>query len=70
MYISINNFLPSISLHLDNPEDNENSIFVLVDAGATMNNDNLQYHLWVMNQYPEMVDDFFHNIVKISLMML
>ena len=59
MYIGINNFLPSISLHLDNPEYNENSIFVLVDAGATMNNDNLQYHLWVINQYPEMVDDFF-----------
>ena len=32
---------------------------MLVDTGATMKTGNLQYHMWIMSQCPEIVDDFF-----------
>ena len=42
---------------------------MFVDTGATMKTGNLQYHLWIMSQYPEIVDDFF-NVPMIPFMML
>ena len=56
--IAINSFLPFASLHLDIPKDDKNRMWILVDTRATMNTGNLQYHIWVMSQYPEMVDKF------------
>ena len=58
MPIQINNYLPSIYLHLGLIEDEENKMRMLLDTGATMNSGNLNYHLWVMSQCPEMVDEF------------
>ena len=58
MPISIHNYLPSVNLHSDNLEDDENRIRILVDTEATMNTGSLEYHLWVMSQYPEMVEEY------------
>ena len=58
MPIQINNYLPSIYLHLGLIEDEENKMRMLLDTGATMNSGNLNYHLWVMSQCPEMFDEF------------
>ena len=58
MHISINNFLPSEFLHLGIPEDDENRMQMLVDTGAAMNTGGLTYHLWVMSQCPDIVEDY------------
>lgn len=63
MLIGINNSLLSASLHLGIPEDNENRMRILVNTGTAMNTGNLQYHIlqyhmWVMSYYPEIVDKF------------
>ena len=71
MYISINNSLPSINLHIDNPEDDENHIRILGDTGAVMNTGSLEYHLWVMSQCPECGKntsyDIFHLLTALDL---
>ena len=56
--ISIINPLPSINLYIHNPDDDENRMHMLVDNGATINTRNLQYHLWVISQCPEMADEY------------
>ena len=56
--ISINNSLPSVTLHLGLLEDEENTMRMLVDTSAAMNSDNLAYHLLVMSECPEMVGEF------------
>ena len=58
MPISIHNYLPSVNLHSDNPEDDENRIRILVDIEATMNTGSLEYYQWVMSQFPEMVEEY------------
>ena len=58
MHISINNSLSSVSLHIGNPDDDENRIQMLVDTGATMNSESLEYHLWIMYQCPEMMEEY------------
>ena len=72
MPISINNSLPSVTLHLGLLEDEENTMRMLVDTGAAMNSGNLAYHLWVMSECPEMVGEFIqcggisdYNVVKL-----
>ena len=57
MPISINNSLPSVTLHLGLLEDEENTMRMLVDTGTAMNSGNLAYHLWVMSECPEMVGE-------------
>ena len=56
--ISIINSLPSINLHIHNPDDDENRMHMLVDTEATINTRHLQYHLWVISQCPEMADEY------------
>ena len=58
IHISINNSLPSINLHNGNSEDDENRMSMLVDTGAAMNTGSLNYHLLVMSQYPEIVEEY------------
>ena len=58
MPISINNSLPSMCLHLGILEDDENRMQMLVDTGAVMNTSDLKYHLWVMAQCPDIVEEF------------
>ena len=58
MPIGINNSLPSVSLILGIQEDEESKMRMLVDTGAAMNTGNLQYHLWVMSQCPDIVHEF------------
>ena len=58
MPISLNNFLPSVNLHLGLIEDEENKMRMLIDTGAAMNSGNLAYYLWVMSKCPEMVVEF------------
>ena len=58
MSISINNSLPSVCLHLGIPEDDENRIQMLVDTGDAMNTGDLNYHLWVMSQCPDIIEEF------------
>ena len=58
MIISIKYYLPSIKLHIDNPEDSKNRIRMLVDNRVTINTDTLDYHLWVMSQCPEMMEKY------------
>jgi len=48
-----------MSLHLGMPEDNENKMPMLVDTGTAMNTGNLRFHMWVMSQCPNIVDEFF-----------
>ena len=59
MPIGINNSLPSVSLILGTLADEKNKIRMLVDTGAAMNTGNLRFHMWVMSQCPDIVDDFF-----------
>ena len=56
--IPINNYLPSVCLHLGSVEDEENKMRMLLDTGAAMDSGSLTYHLWVMSQCPEMVGEF------------
>ena len=58
MPIGINNALPSISLILGILEDEANKMRMLVDAGAAMNPGNFDFHMWVMSQCPNIVDEF------------
>ena len=37
MHISINTFLPSVNLHIGNPDDDKYQIRILVDTVANMN---------------------------------
>ena len=61
MPISINNSLLSMCLHLGIPKDDENRMQMLVDTGAAMNTGDLKYHLWVMSQCPDIVEDFLQS---------
>ena len=58
MPICISNCLPSVSLILGIQEEEKSKMRMLVDTGAAMNTDNLQYHLWVMSQCPDIVHGF------------
>ena len=58
MHISINNSLPSVSLYLDIPVDDVNRMRLLVDIGGLINTVNLMYHIWVISQYPKMMNVF------------
>ena len=58
MPITINNFFPQLILYLVLILEVEKCIRVLVDAGATTNADNMDYHVWVMSQCPEMVVEY------------
>lgn len=58
MHISINNFLPSVNLHIGTSEDDEIPMRILADTEADMNTGNSQYHLWVMYHCSEMVDKY------------
>ena len=57
MPIPINNFLPSVHLHLASVEDEENKMRMLLDTRASMNVGSLAYHLSVTSQCPEMVGE-------------
>ena len=57
MPTGIDNSLPSASLILGILEDNGNKMRMLVETGAAMNTGNLRFHMWVMFQYPDIVDD-------------
>ena len=59
MPIGINNSLPSVSLILGTLADEKNKIRMLVDTGAAMNTGNLRFHMLVMSQCPDIVDEFF-----------
>ena len=61
IYISIKNYFPSIDLHTDNLENDKNRIPMLANIGATLNIGNLQYHLWVKYQYPEIVVEYLQS---------
>ena len=56
--IGINNYFPSISLILGILEDEKRKIRILVNTGAAMNTGNLHFHMWVMSQFPDIVDEF------------
>ena len=58
MHIGINNSLPSVSLILGIREDEENKMRMLMDTGAAMNTGNIDFHMWVMSQCPDIVDEF------------
>ena len=58
MPVPINNFLPSVCLHLGSVEDNENKKRMLLNTGDAMNSGNFTYHLWVMSQCPDIVGEF------------
>ena len=58
MSISINNSLRCVNLHIGNSEDNENRIRMLVYTRAVINSGSLEYHLRVMSQCPEMVEEY------------
>ena len=58
MPIGINNYPPSVSLILGIREDEENKMRMLVDTGAAMNTGNIDFHMWVMSQCPDIVDEF------------
>ena len=58
MPTSINNSLSSVCLYLGIPEDDENRMQMLVDTSAVMNTGELKYHLWVMSQCPDIVEEF------------
>ena len=58
MHISINNSLPYVNLHLGNPEDDDNRMRIIVDTEAVMNTGSLDYHLWIMVQCPEVVEEY------------
>ena len=47
-----------MSLHFVISEDDENRTRMIFDTGAAINTGNLQYHMLVMSQCPEMVDKF------------
>ena len=59
MPISIHNGLPCIDLTLG-PRDDASAITlaVLWDSCAALNSGNLQFHCWIMSQYPHLVSDF------------
>ena len=57
MYIGINNSLPSVSLILSIFEDEENKMRILADTGAAMNTGNLWFHMQVMSQCPDIVNE-------------
>ena len=56
--ISINNYLSSIKLHIGSLENDENRMRMLADTGPAMNTRNLNYHLRVMYQCPETVEEY------------
>ena len=58
MPVGINNSLPSVSLILGILEDDENKVRMLVDTGAAMNMGNCRFHMFVMSQCPDIVDEF------------
>ena len=58
MPIGVNNSLPSVSLILGIIEDEDNRIRMLVDTWAAMNTGNFDFHIWVMPQCLDIVDDF------------
>ena len=58
MPIGIHNFLPSVSLILGSLEGEENKMRMLVDTGSAINTGNLRFHMWVMSQCPDIVDEF------------
>ena len=55
--IGIHDSLPSVSLIRGILKDEENKIRMLVDTGATMNTCNFDFHMWVMSQCPDIVDE-------------
>ena len=69
MPVGINNSLPSVSLILGILEDDENKVRMLVDTGAAMNMGNCRFHMFVMSQCPDIVDNFC-NMARIQLMMM
>ena len=56
MPITINNSLPSVSLHFGIPEDNENRMQIRVDTRDVMNSGYSLNRMRVMSQYPKMVN--------------
>ena len=58
MPVQINNYLPSICIHLGLIEDEENKMRMLLDTGVAMNSSNLNCHLWVVSQCPEMIGEY------------
>ena len=58
MPIDINNSLPSISLILGILEAEEDKMRMLVDTGVTMNTGDYDFHIWVISQCPDIVDEF------------
>ena len=47
-----------MNLHLGIPEDDEHRMQMFIDTGTTMNTGKLMYHIRVILQYPEIVDEF------------
>ena len=58
MPIIIHNPLSSINLCIGNLEYDENRIRILVDTGSAMYTGSLEYHLWIMSQCPEMMEEY------------
>ena len=57
MIIKIKNSHPSINFHLGGKKDVGNRMRMLVDTDAAMKTENLNYHLWVISQCPEIVTE-------------
>ena len=58
MPIGVNNSLPSVSLILGILEDEDKKMRMLVGTWAAMNTGNFDFHMWVMSQCPDTVDEF------------
>ena len=57
MPILVNNSLPSTNLHLNMVEDDKSRMLMLIDTDAVINTCNLSYHLLLMLECPEMIDE-------------
>ena len=58
MPISINNNLPCIDFRAGNGAHHSLSLCMLVDSGAAINTGHLAYHLSVMAQFPDIVEEY------------
>ena len=69
MPILINNYLPSINLHLGMVEDDENCMRMLLNTGAAMNIRNISYYLWIISEFLEMIGSFFNMVCTLSIIL-
>ena len=58
MPVSINNSLPSVCLRLGILKDDENQMQIRIDTSEAMNTGILKYHLWIISQFLDIVEEF------------